>query len=148
MPLDHLPNRKTPPNCMPKMYHKKPQKLPSVPSEALLKLIKLTVLSFFPAALRHLAASEPTRHASFSYLGARPCRRPPKSFTPTVFSRFWGSGAGKKDAKIIRCFWKSILDRFEPFFEDFDFFCCAREATIVKYNATSYPQSSRGLWIP
>ena len=62
MPLDHLPNRKTPPNCMPNMYHKKPQKLPSVSTEALLKLIKLTVLSFFPAALRHLAVSEPTRH--------------------------------------------------------------------------------------
>ena len=37
---------------------------------------------------------------------------PPKSFTLLVLSRFWGSGAGKDEAKIIRCFRKSILDRF------------------------------------
>ena len=43
---------------------------------------------------------------------------PQKSFTLLVFSRFCGSGAGKRDAKIIRCFWKSILDRFFKQFVD------------------------------
>ena len=49
--------------------------------------------------------------------GAHLSRRTlPKSFTLLVFSRFWGSGAGKKEAKIIRC---SILGRFEQLFDDF-----------------------------
>ena len=35
------------------------------------------------------------------------------TYTPFSYrGRFWGSGAGKKDAKIIRWFWKSILGRF------------------------------------
>ena len=37
---------------------------------------------------------------------ARRCRRSPKSFT------LLGSGTGKKEAKIIRCSWKSVLGRF------------------------------------
>ena len=52
---------------------------------------------------------------SFSY-GVRLCSRPPMQPTPKnpslccCFPRFWGSGAGKKDAKIPICFWKSILN--------------------------------------
>ena len=50
---------------------------------------------------------------------------PQKSFTLLVFSRFCGSGAGKRDAKIIRCFWKSILDLFLN--NLWTIFCCAPE---------------------
>ena len=34
--------------------------------------------------------------------GRAPAADPPKSLTLLVFSRFWGSGAGKKEAKITR----------------------------------------------
>ena len=44
--------------------------------------------------------------------GRAPPPTHPKSFTLLVFSRFWGSGAGKKDAKTnYRCFWKLIWGR-------------------------------------
>ena len=40
------------------------------------------------------------------------CRPIPKILQAGGVFTFLGSGAGKKDAKITRCFWKSILGRF------------------------------------
>ena len=44
---------------------------------------------------------------------------PPKSFTLLGFKRFWGSGVGKKDAKIPRCVSEVILDTFGRFLTNF-----------------------------
>ena len=66
-----------------------------------------------------------------------PAADPPKSFTLLVFSRFWGSGAGKKDARIIRCFWKSILNRF--WIIVWRFLLRPGSKNIVKYSVLFYP---------
>ena len=50
---------------------------------------------------------------SFSYPGARPCRRPSlKSFSLLGFSRFWGFGVGKKRVKFEDAFWRFLLGVF------------------------------------
>ena len=54
---------------------------------------------------------------SFSYPGARPCRRPSlKSFSLLGFSRFWGFGVGKKRVKFEDAFWRFLLGVFWSFF--------------------------------
>ena len=72
------------------------------------------------------------RH-SFSYPGLRPIRWPHTQIRHSAgVLRFWGSGAGKKDAKIIRCFWKLILAVFEQFSDDF--FAAPGSKNIGKYS--------------
>ena len=57
---------------------------------------------------------------SFSYPGARPCRRPSlKSFSLLGFSRFWGFGVGKKMVKFEDAFWRSLLGVFWSIFGQF-----------------------------
>ena len=60
---------------------------------------------------------------SFSYPGARPCRRPSlKSFSLLGFSRFWGFGVGKKSVKFEDAFWRFLLGVFWSIFGHFSCF--------------------------
>ena len=60
---------------------------------------------------------------SFSYPGARPCRRPSlKSFSLLGFSRFWGFGVGKKRVKFEDAFWRFLLGVFWSIFGHFPVF--------------------------
>ena len=57
---------------------------------------------------------------SFSYPGARRCRRPSlKSFSLLGFSRFWGFGVGEKRVKFADAFWRSLLGVFWSVFGQF-----------------------------
>ena len=70
---------------------------------------------------------------SFSYPGARPCRRPSlKSFSLLGFSRFWGFGVGKKRVKFEDAFWRSLLGGFlVDFWSIFIFFWYCPRVKIV-----------------